>query len=53
VTIKEQEAYAAMHKYYHINFSMNKQNHAEQACKHSGSVVLTHFTTEWTLVDWL
>jgi hypothetical protein len=36
-TAKERGTCAAMHKYYHNNFSANKQNRDAQICKREGS----------------
>jgi hypothetical protein len=41
VTTKEKGTYTVMHKFYHNNFSANKQNHDAQTCEQRGSALLT------------
>jgi hypothetical protein len=43
VTAKVQGTYAAMHKYYHNNFPVNKQNCDVQTQEWGGSAVLSFF----------
>jgi hypothetical protein len=45
-TAEERGTYAAMHKYYHNNFTADRQNRYALASQRGGSAVFTYLNTE-------
>jgi hypothetical protein len=52
-TVKERGTYTMMHKYYHKNCSMNKQNCDVQTCEWRGSAVYEICTLRISSLKWI